>query len=75
MAGRRVIGRIAGMFLAGIWMTGGYFAAEGVIYGNWAAALLGIPWNVGQFVTGMFIATALSAALYKTPAGKLFVYQ
>jgi len=75
MSGKKPVGRMAGMTFAGLWMTGGYFVAEGVMYGNWAVALLGIPWNVGQFVTGMIIATALSAALHKTPAGKLFVYQ
>jgi uncharacterized membrane protein len=62
------------MAAAGVWMTAGYFVAEGIIYGNWAAAAIGLPWNIGQFVTGMVIASLLSQALYKTPAGKYFAY-
>lgn len=64
--------RVIGMLLAGLWMTFGYYIAEGVIYGNWIVALLGIPWNAGQFITGIVIASALSASLYKTPVGKHF---
>ena len=59
----------AGMTLAGLFMVFGYYVAEGVIYG-WAVALLGIPWNMGQFAVGMIVATATAAALYKTPAKK-----
>ncbi|MCL1810028.1 MAG: ECF transporter S component [Clostridiales bacterium] len=62
-----------GMCIAGLWMTAGYYAAEGVIYGNWAVALLGIPWNVGQFATGAALAVGLSASLCKTPARRYFV--
>ena len=56
--------QIAGMFVAGIWMTAGYFVAEGVMY-NWIVAFVGIPWNIGQFVVGMVIASATAAALSK----------
>ena len=45
------------------------------MYGNWAVAALGIPWNIGQFAVGMAIATALSAALCRTSAGRLFTYR
>jgi len=65
--------QIIGMALAGAWMVFGYYIAEGVLYG-WAVALIGIPWNIGQFVTGMVIASALAAALSKTPARRYFVY-
>jgi len=68
-SGRKILKPIAirmiSMLLAGVWMTLGYYVAEGVIYGNWVVALLGIPWNAGQFITGMAIASALSPALSK----------
>jgi uncharacterized membrane protein len=64
-----------GMFLAGLWMTFGYFIAEWVMYRNLIIPLLNIPWNIGQFVVGMVIALAAAASLYKTPAGKYFAYQ
>ena len=61
-----------GMAIAGLWMVFGYYIAEGVIYG-WVVALFGIPWNIGQFVVGMTVASATAAALNKTPAKKLFL--
>ena len=64
--------RAIGMLLAGVWMTFGYYVAEGVIYGNWIIALLGIPWNAGQFITGAVIASALLSALGKTPVRRYF---
>jgi uncharacterized membrane protein len=64
-----------GMTLAGIWMCGGYYIAEAVIYGNWATPALAVPWNIGQFVVGMVIAISLAAALYKTSAAKHFTYR
>lgn len=63
---------VVGMLLAGMEMTGGYFVAERFIYGNWAVPLLGVPWNIGQFVVGMVVAVILAEALYKTPARKFF---
>jgi uncharacterized membrane protein len=67
--------QLVGMILAGIIMAAGYYLAEGVIYGNFIAALAGIPWNVLQFVVGTFIATLLAAALYKTPAVRYFAFR
>jgi uncharacterized membrane protein len=67
--------QLVGMILAGLEMVVGYYIAEGVIYGNFVSAALGIPWNIVQFGTGAVLATLLSAALYKTPARKFFTYQ
>lgn len=66
---------LVGMALAGIFMCGGYYVAEAVLYGNWTAPALAVPWNVGQFTVGMAIAIALAAALYKTSASKYFTYR
>lgn len=77
--GRSVLGvplyQFIGMILAGMEMVAGYYIAEGVIYGNFVSAALGIPWNIVQFSAGAVLATLLSAALYKTPAKKFFTYQ
>ena len=54
------------MILAGLFMTGGYYLAEGIMYGNWAVAILGIPWNIAQFAVGAALAVALNRALAKT---------
>ncbi len=66
---------LLGMVLAGIFMVVGYYVAEGVIVGNWVAPVIGIPWNVGQFVVGIIVAEILAAALYKTPARRYFAYR
>ena len=66
---------ILGMILAGIFMVAGYYVAEGVIYGNFIVALLGIPWNIGQFGLGMVLAVLIASALYKTPAYSIFTYK
>lgn len=65
-------GEIAGMIAAGIVMVIGYYLAEGIMYGNWVAPVMGIPWNIGQFAVGMVIAVVLAEALCKTPARTYF---
>lgn len=66
--------QLVGMVISGIIMVIGYYAAEGLLYGNWVSPMLGVPWNIGQFAVGMVIAAILSAALYKTPARKFFYF-
>lgn len=66
---------ILGMILAGVFMVAGYYVAEGIIYGNFIAALLGVPWNIGQFAVGMVLAVLIASALYKTPAHSIFTYK
>lgn len=63
-----------GMTIAGLIMTGGYYLVSGLMYGNWIAALAGVPFNIGQFIVGMIIAVLLTAALCKTAAKKYFFY-
>lgn len=63
---------LVGMILAGVEMTFGYFLVERMFYGNWAAAAIGIPWNIGQFALGCFCCVIISEALYKTPLRKYF---
>ncbi|MGI6211329.1 MAG: ECF transporter S component [Anaerovoracaceae bacterium] len=67
-----VLVEIIGMIVGGLEMCAGYFIAERFLYGNWAAAAVAIPWNIGQFTVGIVVACVLSAALCKTPARKYF---
>ena len=75
MVGRMPLGAVIGMVVSGIFMVIGYFVAEGIMYGNWPVAMLGIPWNVGQFAVGLVIAWVITVALQKTPARKFFAYK
>lgn len=63
---------LIGMILGGFFMVVGYYFAEGVIYGNFIAAALSIPWNIVQFSSGAVLASVLAGALYRTPAKKWF---
>lgn len=77
--GKAILGvpiyQLLGMILAGCFMVTGYYVAQGIIYGNFISAIVGIPLNIIQFGVGTVIATLLAAALYKTPAKKFFTYQ
>lgn len=64
---------VLGMVLGSAEMCAGYFLVERVLYGNWAAAAVGIPWNIGQAVVGMIVAFVVAAALWKTPVKKFFL--
>ena len=57
--------KVLAMTAGGAVMVLGYFVAEGIMYGNWPAAALGIPWNIGQFVAGIVLALILSPLLKK----------
>lgn len=73
--GKRAAVEIAGMVVAGAFMVAGYYVAEGVMYGNWVTAALGVPWNIGQAVAGAIIAVIISQLLRKTSASKFFTYK
>ena len=57
---------LTAMIPAGIFMVVGYFVAEGIMYGNWIAPWIGVPWNIGQFVLGILLAVVIQKALGKT---------
>lgn len=49
---------ILSMAAGGLVMCAGYLIAERIMYGSWALAAVGLPWNIGQFVTGIAVAVA-----------------
>ncbi len=65
-AAEKPVQKVLAMIAGGIFMVFGYFIAEGVMYGSWAIAALGIPWNIGQFAVGIVLALLLETALGKT---------
>jgi hypothetical protein len=46
------------MTAGGLIMCSGYLATEWIMYGSLAAAAISIPWNIGQFLTGIAVAFA-----------------
>jgi uncharacterized membrane protein len=47
-------------------MIAGYYAAEGIIYGNWLTPVTSIPGNIAQLVVGAVIGLPGAAALKRT---------
>lgn len=62
--------RITAMICGGLFMVFGYFIAEGIMYGSWVVAALGVPWNIGQFAVGIALAIAITSALSKVGIGR-----
>ena len=56
-------------------MVAGYAIVDGAFAGNMLAGMLGIPFNIIQFATGIVLALLIIATLYKTPAKKMFAYR
>ena len=54
---------ITAMTAGGLVMCAGYLLVERFMYGGWAPALIGVPWNIGQFAAGIVIALAVYQAL------------
>ena len=60
---RRTLLYISGMTAGGLVMCAGYLVVERFMYGSWAPALIGVPWNIGQFAVGIVIALAVYQTL------------
>ena len=65
-AGNSFILNISGIILGGLWMIAGYYATEGLLYGNWIAPLTSIPGNITQIALGILVGIPFSAAIKKT---------
>ncbi len=65
---------VMAMSLGGILMVGVYYLAEGVMYGNFVAPILALPWNIGQVVVGMALAMIIAFALSNSSLKKYFRY-
>ncbi|MBO4725869.1 MAG: ECF transporter S component [Firmicutes bacterium] len=55
--------KLPAMVIAGLFMVVAYFGAETIMYGNPGSAVLGVPWNIAQFVVGIVVADAMQHAL------------
>lgn len=64
--GNSFIWNIMGILLAGIWMIGGYYITEGILYGNWVSPLTSVPGNIIQILAGAAFGLPLASALKKT---------
>ncbi|WP_343030021.1 ECF transporter S component [Alkalibaculum sporogenes] len=61
--GESILINILAIIISGIWMIGGYYLTEVILYGNWITPVTSVPGNITQLVIGLF-------ALLLTPAIK-----
>ena len=50
--------KVFSMIAGGLVMCVGYLIAERIMYGSWALAAVGLPWNIGQFAVGIAVSLA-----------------
>jgi uncharacterized membrane protein len=64
--GNSLINNVFGIILGGLWMIAGYYATEGLLYGNWIAPITSIPGNITQIALGIMVGVPFAAAVKKT---------
>ena len=62
--------KVFSMTAGGLIMCAGYLIAERVMYGSWALAAVGLPWNIGQFAVGIAVTLAAQPLLSHIPSPK-----
>lgn len=63
-----------GFVVAAVWTVAGYYIAEGIIYGNWTAPMLGVPFNALQVAVGAVLSVLISQMLGRTGFAASFSY-
>lgn len=56
---------IISLILSGIWMIGGYYITEVILYGNWLSPVASIPGDITQIVMALIIGIPMSKILKK----------
>ena len=51
------------VILSSVWMIAGYYATEGILYGNWVSPAASIPGNVTQIVLGLILGLPIAKIL------------
>ena len=68
------VSEMIGFVIAAVWTVAGYYIAEGIIYGNWTAPMLGVPFNALQVAVGAVLAVLISQMLGRTGFAASFSY-
>ncbi len=68
------VSEMIGFVVAAVWTVAGYYIAEAIIYGNWTAPMLGVPFNALQVAVGAVLAVLISQMLGRTGFAASFSY-
>ncbi len=63
--GRNMALNLGAILVGSLWMVAGYYAAEGIMFGNWTAPMTSVPGNLIQLGIGTVVAVPLSAMLMR----------
>jgi uncharacterized membrane protein len=56
---------IFAVIISGIWMIGGYYLTEVILYGNWFSPIASIPGDITQIVMALIIGIPMAKVLKK----------
>lgn len=62
---KHVLYSIIAIAVSSVWMIAGYYATEGILYGNWISPVNSIPGNITQISIGLLASVPLSLSLRK----------
>jgi ECF transporter S component (folate family) len=63
--GKNILWNLIGILIASIWMIGGYYLTEVILYGNWLSPVTSIPGNIIQLVVGAVIGIPVSTLVLR----------
>jgi uncharacterized membrane protein len=63
--GDNIIINILAVIISGIWMIGGYYITEVILYGNWFSPVASIPGDITQIVMALIIGIPMAKILKK----------
>ena len=56
---------IFALIISGIWMIGGYYITEVILYGNWLSPMASIPGDITQIIMALIIGIPMAKILKK----------
>ena len=63
--GNNIIINIFAVIISGVWMIGGYYLTEVILYGNWFSPMASIPGDITQIVMALIIGIPMAKILKK----------
>lgn len=63
--GENFILNVFALILSGIWMIGGYYITEVILYGNWFSPIASVPGDITQIIMALIIGIPMAKILKK----------
>jgi len=63
--GENIIINIVALIISGVWMIGGYYLTEVILYGNWFSPIASVPGDITQIIMALIIGIPMAKILKK----------